>query len=90
MGERSMDWQLDGHSGLLKGCSGARTVRPNGGARHVNRVLLGEWALCGADMIAPQWSEHVSDHCVRNGWLCEACGREFEDTVYLSAHALTW
>ena len=54
----------------------------------MNRVLLGECALCGADMIAPQWSEHVSDHCVRNVWLCEGCGCEFEDTLYLSAQAV--
>ena len=65
-------------------------VRPNGGARLVTSVLVSECAFCGTDMIAPESSEHVSDHCVRNGWLCEACGREFEDTVYLSAHALTW
>ena len=65
-------------------------VRPNGGARLVTSVLVSECAFCGADMIAPESSEHVSDHCVRNVWLCEACGCEFEDTLYLSAHALTW
>jgi hypothetical protein len=27
----------------------------------VNRVLVSECAFCGADMIAPEWSEHVSD-----------------------------
>jgi hypothetical protein len=78
MGERSMDWL--GRP--------PRTVRPNGGARYVNRVLLGECAFCGADMIAPEWSEHVSDLCVRNVWLCEACGREIKDTVYLSAQPI--
>jgi ribosomal protein L37AE/L43A len=54
----------------------------------VNRVLLGECAFCGADMIAPEGSEHVSGHCVRNVWLCEACGREIKDTVYLSAQPI--
>ena len=35
-------------------------------------------------IIAPEWSEHVSDPCVRHVWSCEACGYQFEDTVYLS------
>jgi hypothetical protein len=30
----------------------------------------------------------VSDHCVRNVWLCEACGCEIKDTVYLSAQTV--
>ena len=42
-------------------------------------------AKCGADMIAPEWSDHVSDRCVRNIWSCEACGYQFEDTVCFSA-----
>jgi ribosomal protein L37AE/L43A len=51
----------------------------------VNRVSVNDCAQCGADMIAPEESEHLSDHCVRNVWSCEACGYQFEDTVYLSA-----
>jgi hypothetical protein len=35
-------------------------------------------------MIAPEWSEHVSDRHVRNFWCCEACGYRFEDTIYFS------
>jgi ribosomal protein L37AE/L43A len=50
----------------------------------VNRVAGNECAQCGADIIAPDWSEHLSDHCVRNVWSCEDCGYQFEDTVYLS------
>jgi rubrerythrin len=42
-------------------------------------------AQCGADLIAPEWSEHLPDHHVRNLWSCEACGYQFEDTIYLSA-----
>jgi ribosomal protein L37AE/L43A len=53
----------------------------------VNSVLVSECAQCGAEMIAPKWSEHLSDHCVRNVWSCEACGYQFEDLVYLSAQA---
>ena len=54
----------------------------------MNRVSVNECAQCGADMIAPEWSEHLSDHCARNVWVCEACGYRYEDTVYLSAREL--
>jgi hypothetical protein len=53
----------------------------------VNSVLVSECARCGADMIAPRWSEHLSDRCVRNVWSCAACGYQFEDLVHLSAQA---
>ena len=46
--------------------------------------IIMKCAQCGADMIAPEWSEHVSDRRVRNFWSCEACGYRFEDTVYFS------
>ncbi len=45
-------------------------------------------AQCGCDIIAPEWSEYLSTGCVRNVWTCEACGYEFEDTVYFSAPKL--
>jgi hypothetical protein len=51
----------------------------------VNRVLGSECPQCGADVIAPEWSEHVSDHCIRNVWSCDACGRDFDDLVCLPA-----
>jgi ribosomal protein L37AE/L43A len=41
-------------------------------------------AQCGADVIAPNWSEYLSDQRVRNVWSCEACGYQFEDTIYMS------
>jgi hypothetical protein len=50
----------------------------------VNRVSVNKCARCGADMIAPEWSEHVSDRCVRNFWSCEACEYRVEDTIYFS------
>jgi C4-type Zn-finger protein len=50
----------------------------------VNRVSVNECAQCRADIIAPEWSEHLSDYCVRHYWSCDACGYRFEDTVYLS------
>jgi len=49
---------------------------------------VSECAQCGANMIAPTWSEHLSNHCVRNVWSCETCGYQFEDTIYLSAQEL--
>jgi C4-type Zn-finger protein len=52
----------------------------------VNKVTANECPQCGGHMIAPDWSEHLSDHCVRNVWSCEACSYQFEDAVYLSAH----
>jgi ribosomal protein L37AE/L43A len=42
-------------------------------------------AQCGAAIVAPEWSEHRSERCVRNLWSCEACGYQFEHTVYFSA-----
>ncbi len=45
----------------------------------------GRCAQCGADIIAPEWSEHLSETRVRHVWSCEACGYQFEDTVYLAA-----
>ena len=47
-----------------------------------------ECAQCGAGLIAPQWSEHFPDYRIRNVWSCEACGYEFEDTVYWSTREL--
>ena len=42
-------------------------------------------AQCGAAIVAPEWSECLSDHRVRNVWSCEDCSYQFEDTVYLPA-----
>ena len=48
----------------------------------MNRVSVSKCAQCGTDMIAPEWSEHVSDRYVRNFWYCEACGYRCEDCGY--------
>jgi hypothetical protein len=50
----------------------------------VYRVFGNQCARCCAEIIAPEWAEHLSDNCVRNVWSCEACGYQFEDAVYLS------
>ena len=42
-------------------------------------------AQCGAAIVAPEWSECLSDHRVRNVWSCEVCSYQIEDTVYLPA-----
>lgn len=55
----------------------------------MHRVLGSECPRCGADVIAPQWSEHVSVHCIRNTWSCDICDHQFEEAVYLSAAELT-
>jgi ribosomal protein L37AE/L43A len=39
-------------------------------------------AQCGVKIVAPEWSEHVSDRCVRHLWSCEACGYQFETSVF--------
>ena len=53
------------------------------------RVFGSECAHCGADIIAPERSEHVCDRCIRNVWSCDSCGRRFEDLVYLPVSQLT-
>jgi ribosomal protein L37AE/L43A len=44
-----------------------------------------ECAQCGGAIVAPEWSEHRSEHCVRDVWSCEACGYRFEHSVYFPA-----
>jgi hypothetical protein len=40
---------------------------------------------CQAWLLAPDWSEYLNERCVRHTWSCEACGYEFETTVFFSA-----
>jgi len=54
----------------------------------VKSVAFRACGQCGANMIAPIWSEHLSEHCVRNVWSCEACGYQFEDTIFISVREL--
>jgi transposase-like protein len=46
-------------------------------------VFGSECPQCGAYLIAPEWSKHVSDQCIRNVWSCDSCERRFEDLVFL-------
>ena len=34
-------------------------------------------------LIAPKWSEYVSEHHIRHSWSCESCGYQFETSEYL-------
>jgi len=33
---------------------------------------------CNDSLIAPNWSEYVSENHVRHSWSCESCGHQFE------------
>jgi rubredoxin len=39
---------------------------------------------CGEWLLAPDWSEHFSDRCVRHTWSCQSCGYEFETAVFFA------
>jgi hypothetical protein len=54
----------------------------------VNTGSVNQCAQSGAAIIAAEWSEHLSDHCIRNIWSYDACEYQFEETVYLSAREL--
>jgi ribosomal protein L37AE/L43A len=43
---------------------------------------------CGEALIAPDWSEHVSEQLVINLWSCPKCGCEFETEACMPAHAM--
>ena len=40
---------------------------------------------CSASLLAPSWSEHLSERCVRHTWSCDTCGYEFETAVFFPA-----
>ncbi len=50
-------------------------------------VGLTPCAQCGDPLVAPTWSEHVDERCVRHLWECEACDYKFETAVYLRGRA---
>jgi len=54
------------------------TRRQSARARYFNKC-----AQCGEALLAPEWSEHVNEQCVRHLWACESCGYQFETTVFL-------
>jgi ribosomal protein L37AE/L43A len=44
-------------------------------------------AQCGAALIAPIWAEHLDERHVKNLWSCEACGYQFDTSVYFPERA---
>jgi transcription elongation factor Elf1 len=42
---------------------------------------------CSESLLAPDWSEYVSERCVRHTWSCQACGYQFETAVVFPAAA---
>lgn len=42
-------------------------------------------AQCGDALVAAIWVEHPDERRFRNLWSCEACGYEFESTMFLPA-----
>ena len=44
-------------------------------------------AQCGDALIAPEWSEYVSDRHVRHLWSCASCGSQFETSVFFTTVA---
>jgi hypothetical protein len=43
--------------------------------------------LCNDSLIAPNWSEYVSEYHVRHSWSCESCGQQFETSEHLRFEA---
>ena len=44
---------------------------------------------CDDRLIAPNWSEYVSEHHVRHAWSCDSCGHQFETSDHLRFNAKT-
>ena len=39
--------------------------------------------LCAYTLVAPDASQHISEHTIKHIWFCEACGTEFATLVKL-------
>jgi hypothetical protein len=44
---------------------------------------------CDDRLIAPNWSEYVTEHHVRHAWSCDSCGHQFETSDHLGLVAKT-
>ena len=42
---------------------------------------------CNDRLIAPNWSEYVSENHVRHSWSCDSCGHQFETSDHLRFNA---
>jgi ribosomal protein L37AE/L43A len=52
------------------------------------RRAANQCAQCGFLIIAPEWSQYLSERCVRHSWSCEMCGYQFESTIHFPASEL--
>ena len=39
---------------------------------------------CDSLLSEPEWSEQVSQRCIKHLWSCDACGYQFEQSVYFA------
>ena len=44
-------------------------------------------AECNHRLIAPNWSEYVSEHHIRHFWSCESFGHQFETSEHVRFEA---
>ena len=51
------------------------------------RKNLNQCPQCGDALLAPVWSEHVKERCIRHLWNCDACGYAYESMVYLASQS---
>src|SRR5512141_2834966 len=74
-----------------RGLGDATVITPNSQAASKNkqrRVAMTTTCLkCGEALIAPDWSEFVSERLVLNLWTCTKCGDRFETKAYVPADA---
>jgi hypothetical protein len=49
--------------------------------------MMQHCAQCGAPLVAPDWTEQMSERRVRHLWSCEACGYQFETSIYFAARS---
>jgi hypothetical protein len=71
--------------GVLQGGK-QMTLHTETSAERMHLVGLNKNACpqCCRLLLAPEWSEYLSERCVRHAWSCDACGYEFETSVYFA------
>ena len=62
-------------------------MKPNEPKSTQTERISNECAQCGNLLIAPAWSEHLSEQRVHHLWNCDACGYSYETIVYLALRA---
>lgn len=50
---------------------------------------FGKRCRCGKELVAPEWSEFVSEQEVHHLWYCPSCGHQFETAVRIDAKPIT-